>query len=49
LPSGSSAASASLWNERVVPFVTGSFKMNLTAFGFGVSSMLSILGISQSP
>ena len=46
-PSGSEVASSALWNERVVPAVTGSFRMNLTALGFGVSSMLSIFGISN--
>ena len=39
------AAASELSNERAVPQVSLSFRMNLTAFGFGVSSMSAILGM----
>jgi hypothetical protein len=42
------AASAADLNEWEVPCDTGSFKMNFTAFGFGVSCISAIFGISRT-
>src|SRR5688572_5713907 len=46
LASLSVSASAADLNECEVPYETGSFKINLTAFGFGVSCISAIFGIA---
>src|SRR4051794_35127312 len=43
--SGSSCACAAFSYERLMPQVSGSLRMNFFAFGFGVSSISSILGM----
>ena len=45
LASLSFSASSAVLNECEVPYETGSFKINLTAFGFGVSCISAIFGI----
>src|SRR5436190_11316368 len=46
---GSASAWVTEWEDLAAPLLTGSRKINFTAFGFGVSSISLIFGICSVP